>query len=239
MTSRIVGRISIAELPIVMGVILQTAGGIALEHVSGHESEDKRLLVRAMDLRASQSDQLAGQRFQFVKALGPVLADIAAAVRGGTLMQAAAATRAEIEAARDDLRRVMQIATTFYGATKWTYGPEAFGFRFADWIARKASPESLRLILLMWVQTRRADAAILSPEEIRSLHLNIMFISAQFEKLKLLYENDDRFKDILSPRHLKRVFSGKEPFEDFILKLESECQSAQAGASIHVGVGSG
>ena len=232
LASRIIGRVSLGELPSVLRLILEAASGIEPEFEPGSAPEDERSLIRAMDLSTIKKDassdeatfhddKLAGRSLGLRRAVRPVLADIAAAIRHGTLRDAANASPIELEHARDDLKHTMALVPAFYGATKWIYGEKAFGLRFASWMCRKMPENILRLELLLWVLMRRAGADILNSAEIAQLHQITISLARSFLYLKQMSQQDGEFSKLLKPAHLKRVLSDEAIFESFIEKLKS------------------
>jgi hypothetical protein len=231
LASRIVGRVPLGELPSILRLILETASGLDPEFESGSTPADERLLIRAMDLSTVrtdlsgetvyQDDRLAGKDMGLRQAFRPMLGDIAAAIRHGTLLDAANASRVELECARDDLTRIMEFAPVLYGATKWIYGEKALGLRFASWISRKTPEPLQRLYLLLWVLMRRVDAQIISSDEILSLHSMAMSIAKDFQKLENLSQNYGQRIEFLKPRYLKEVFADEALFSEFILNLKT------------------
>jgi len=236
LTSRIVGR-TLDDLPIVLRVILEVAAGNEPAYDKDDNSDDERLLVRAFDLRTSETATLAGRQFKFTQALSPMLGDIARAIRAETLACAAHALPSEIEAARDDLRRGMEVAQALYGSTKWLYGREAFGLRFADWLSRNADDSVLRAMLLLWVLLRRSGGDLLTSLEITDIHEKCLESARIFLTLKSMYESDLRFKYVLEPRRLKQALSADKLLPSFIMELESAQRSDLSGASSGVSGG--
>lgn len=232
LASRIVGRISLGELPSVLRLILDVAGGIEPEFEPGHAPPDERLLIRAMDLSVVKTDpssgeetyhddKLAGQSLGLRGALKPMLADIAAAFRQWTLLDAASASQAELERARDDLTHVMALVPALYESTKWIYGKNALGLRFGSWLCRKVPEKVLRLFLLTWVLLRRVSKDILSPEDIAHLRNNTEELYNSLITFKYLSKQTDESAKLFQPGNLKRALSDKTLFEDFLEKVRA------------------
>ena len=230
--SRIMRRVSLEKLPSVIRMILEVASGIAPEFEHGRIPADKHLLISAMDLSTLkldpvshledyEDDELTGERFRFREAIGPVLADIAAGFRSGSLGDAANASRFELERARDDVVQTMELVQELYRATQWIYGPKAFGLRFASWISRKRPESIMNISLLVWVLLRRVSTEIISSDEIKNLHLMIMSFTQNLRILEKLSREYGDVHDWLKPKYLKKAFSDKLHFDEFVVKLRS------------------
>ena len=228
-TSRIAGRVPLAQLPIVLRVVFESASGIDPKYDTGAEPADQQIFVKATDLAKTRinsqaeetevDDKLAGQSLQFRQTIGRVLREIAEAMRTWALVDGANAPRAELEAARDDIRTIMEIVPAFYQATRWIYGEKAFGLRFMNWVATK-SPKSLsRLYILIWVNMRRAGSNWLSSDEIRELQANVNYLSRLIDFLKILSVQSDDLAALLKPSNLKKVLSEQTPPNSFVISL--------------------
>ncbi len=249
MSSRITRRVSWQDLPTVIRILLDVASGAEPEHEPALQQSrrpaDLDLLFNAMDLgnlkRDPATDQedfvddtISGHRLQLREAMPKVLQDIASGIRLGRLSVASAAPRAELEAARDDIRRAMEIGQALYQSTQWIYGETAFGLRFINWISRKAPPGILRSWILIWVNMRRADAELYSNEKIRELHFQATALVQMSQSLKALGEQGGELGKVLNPRNLKQVLSGKMSLEEFarlvqLAKLKSSIEVPGAG----------
>jgi hypothetical protein len=236
LASRIVGRIELVELPTVIRIILETASGIEPEYEPAPQPDelpaDQHLLFKAMDLGTLKvdrlngdesfvDDQIGGHQLELRKAMPGVLRDIAAGIRNGTCVEAANASRSELETARDDIKCALDIAQALYQSTKWIYGETAFGLRFANWAASKAKPEYLRAFVLIWLQMRRAGGEFYSPAEIRLLHSQTMEMALDSQSLKALSVQEGELSKALNPKYLKMALTGKMPFEEFVRKVQS------------------
>ena len=72
--------------------------------------------------------------------------------------------RVELEAARDDVRRTMQVACDAYDAFSWLYGEKSFGLRLAAWVAQHSPPSAKAVFTLVFAARRRDGHPILSSE---------------------------------------------------------------------------
>jgi hypothetical protein len=241
LASRIMGRVSPGELPYILRLILETASGFDPQFVLGSAPADELSLIRALDLsvikkdpvteeQAYIDDMLAGKRFRFREAVGPVLADLAAGIQNASLVDAANASRTELECARDDL--IMEFVPELYRATKWIYGPKAFGLRFASWISVKRPERLLNIWLLLWVLLRRVSAEIISSDEINNLHSTTMEFARNLTLLKEISSQYSDRHNWLKPENLRKALSDKILFGEFVIKLRSSNFPFRAEQSI-------
>jgi hypothetical protein len=240
LTSRILGRVRLAQIPSLLNITLEAASGIIPEYETQEIPENELIFIRATDLsylrleagprkQIYHDDTLLGNSLGLVGALKFILGDIARAFKYGSLCDAAAAPRQEIEQARDDLRCILQTAQALYQSTKWIYGRRAFGLGFADWMARKSPPNINRAMLLLWVLMRRSGADVLSSEEIRRLHIDTMSLADKFKRLEIVSKQDGPLGKFLRPSHLKRVFSGQLPFAEFERRIRFLAEGQSLG----------
>lgn len=230
LASRIAGRVTLAELPVVLRLVLEAASGISPEYEPGPSPADQQILVEATDLGKPRinpetgdseyvDDKLAGHSFQFRQTIGPVLQQIAKGLGQGDLVEAAKAPRAELEAARDDIRRVMEMVPALYQSTKWIYGEKALGLRFMNWVATRSPKSILRLYVLIWVRLRRAGGDLLSSAEIDKLHERITHLSRMTDFLKHLFIQGGDLTILSKPINIRRVLSGELSPNSFGIQL--------------------
>jgi hypothetical protein len=227
-----VRRVAPEKLPYIVSLLLETASGVDPEFELGSEAADEILLIRALDLSNFKRDRssgeenynddiLAGESLGFREAIGPMLADIAAGIRNGSLRDAAKASSTELECARDDLLRIMECVPAFYKATKWIYGPKAFGLRFASWVSLKKPENISNIFLLIWVLLRRGSAETISSEKIYGLHAVTIEFAQNLVLLEKISTQYCHVHNWLKPRKLKKAFSDKTSFDEFLKKLRS------------------
>lgn len=224
-TSRVLRRVPPDQLEPVLRVLSQIAAGYEPEYEFAIEpnglGDDQRLLIQALGLGNSEKHALLGLAFDPQATLFSALAALARAVWRGNLGEAARADRAEIEAARDDIRAVLEVASAIYKSTRWIYGDDALGLRLANWLAHKSSPEILRLMILIWVLARRSNADFLASAEIATLRLKILDLAVGLHGLKIVYDHSPEFSNILNRKRIKSVLSGETPYQPFVAEVDS------------------
>jgi hypothetical protein len=214
-------RIAYGEIPALFGVILDTATG----DFDGAIPEDlEPTLVQASDFEQSNSDQILGKRLRLIDALPGVLHDISRVSKRYSMAHVAAFPVAEVEAARDDVRGAMQIATDLYEATWWIYGAKSFGLRLAAWLAQKSSPVSRAFFTLIFAARRSDGHLFLSSDEIKRLVSEAALVRRQAVKLRAL-QSDSRFSEVLSAKRLRRGL--RTPDEHWTLLKEIEAARLQ------------
>jgi hypothetical protein len=207
-------RISQDALPALIGTILDTATG---DFDGAIAEELEPTLTKAFDIAQSTNDQILGKRLRLIEALPGVLHDIARVSECYSLDDVVGFPISELEAARDDVRGAMQIATDFYAATSWIYGPKSFGLRFAAFLAQKSHPAARAFGTLVFAARRSNEHLFLSSDEIRRLANEAALIRVNSEKLRLL-QRDPRFSKILSAKRLRRGL--RNPDEHWTLLKE-------------------
>jgi hypothetical protein len=136
-----------------------------------------------------------------------------------SLGDVALSPRVELEAARDDVRDAMQIASDLYEGTNWIYGPKSFGIRLAAWVAQNSPPPHRAFFTLVFLALRHAGHSLLSSDEIRRLAADAAAMRAQSERLRAL-QSEPRFSKVLSAGRLRQGLRG--PDEQWTLLKEIE-----------------
>lgn len=186
------------------------------------EPTDATIAARALDISGGAHHQVMGQRIQLVDALSGTLDDIAAALGAGSFADAAGAPRAEIDAARDDVRNALTIAYNLYQATAWIYGPRSFGLRLASWVAAKGGAQPKSFAVLAWVLLRRSGADLWPSGTIAETANLSARNAAPFLTLRHLWKTDRRLRKTLDPKRLRRAFSGEIPWPPVLAEIESK-----------------
>jgi hypothetical protein len=209
-------RISQHALPTLMGTILDTATG---EFEGGISEELEMPLMQAFDIGQSNSDSILGKRLHLMEALPEILADIARISENYSLGDVAGFPATELEVARDDVRNTFQVASDYYHATSWIYGPKSFGLRLAAWVAQN-SPRNWKAVSTLIFAARRHDKHLfLSSDEIRKLASDAALARQRPTKLRAL-QKDPRFSQVLSAKRLRRGL--RTPDEHWTLLKEIE-----------------
>ena len=136
-----------------------------------------------------------------------------------SLIQVTGFPKVELEAARDDVRRTLQIACDSYEAFSWLYGESSFGLRLAAWVAQHSPPSTKAVFTLVFAARRRDGHPILSLEEICCLANDASLLRERSMKLREL-QNDPKFSEVLSPKRLRQGLRG--PDEQWTLLKEIE-----------------
>jgi hypothetical protein len=163
-------------------------------------------------------EQVLGKEVKFIQVLPDVLRAMARTLGRNTLSDALKLPRAELLAARDDVRGGLGIARDFYEATKWIYGNRAFGMRLAAWLARSAASQRA-LLMLGFALLKRSDHPFLSSDEIAEQAQKAATAKRDSLKLKEIAEGDPRFAGLLTPNALRRAFSNSNEFERFLRRV--------------------
>ena len=122
-------------------------------------------LIRAFDFRNSQSDNIFGHRLNLLGELALVLIRAAKLAGRESLRELAKISDMDLENARDDARNIMNSTIDFYEGTKWVYGVQAFGLRFAAWMFARASKDlKIVFVLAVAAMRRRWSNKILSSQ---------------------------------------------------------------------------
>ena len=87
----------------------------------------------------------------------------------GNFVRAADAPAGEIARARSDANNALAIGLDLYEASRWIYGPGAFGLRLAGWVARKAPDALLDSMTLLMFRLREVPGAILPSDKIAEM----------------------------------------------------------------------
>ena len=208
--SRIVRRLDIEELKTCARVAIEIGlgqfEGFEISVAGEERTFDKKVTIKALDIGASEKDAILGEKLKLLDALPEVLKDLSTGFNTGVLANAANEPEATIAAARADAVNAFVIGVSLYETWSWVYGSRAFGLRFLHWVALKAPQVAMRVLLLALLRFRAVPGAMLSSEKIASMAKMAMQMRAASLQLKHLGETDPRFRDVLSPRRVRRAF---------------------------------
>jgi hypothetical protein len=209
----ILRRVLSGTVPALLRSITEVATG---DHIDFAEPEDGDLAVdentafTAFDFAASESLRITGKQFKFRAALGPVLR----AISDRDIDRYRLASEQEICAARDDVRRALNLARDFHEATAWIYGPNAFGLRLAALLARKA-PRPLKAgIVLLFLNVRSNSNIFYSSDVIAKMESDtksLLIHSLELKRLSL----DPNFRKILHPKRLRDAMTSADNINDW------------------------
>jgi hypothetical protein len=235
--SRVYGRLQRGPLATVLRVLLETANGRfhgfepctqadtrtdkEIEAGITLRSFDEINTIKALDLCRSDKDSVFAQKFNFPGALPHSLRDLSVAFLRGTSADALKCSELEIFNARDDIRNALRIASALYEAMHWINGPNAFGLRFAAWIAKKIDRQLTSALILGWIKLRKVSSDLYSSEEIALLADRAEKIRDQSRQIRELARNDKRFASVFSPKRFRQAFKDKISFEQFINEIKA------------------
>jgi len=227
--SRIRGRQSGAALATTFATILNVASGtfeqFSLSDASEGKNADKARTIEAMDLDASETDTILGHRLNLVPELPNVFSAMSKALPGGGLSTVMTFPEQLVFRARDDVRNAFRIAVAHYDATKWIYGPAAFGLRLAAWIGRKQPDWLMPMIILGFAKLRQTSNQFMPSEQIAGLALQAEDNARLSVQLKSLAESDRQFRRVLSPKRIRAAFQDKPALARLIKDVEVVSQS--------------
>jgi hypothetical protein len=149
-----------------------------------------------------------------------MLRDISAALRDGTLTEVID-SETEVTNARDDVRNGMRIALSLFEATQWIYGPQAFGLRLANWVAKKGNRRAKASFILIWLRLRTHSSDLPSSQEIALLADEAEKIRDQSRQLRTLARNDKRFEKVFCPKRFHKALKDKISFDRFLKEIEA------------------
>lgn len=227
-------RVTQEDLPTLLGMLLDVASGDfqgripeglesplkrAFDMEDFRESSDAKKPPPDLIERESPPDLIQRWGARLTDELPSVLRDIARVSRRYSLAEVTDFPKVELEAARDDVRRTLQVACDSYDAILWLYGRKSFGLRLAAWVAQTSPPSAKAFFTLVFAARRRDGHPVLSSEEICRLANDASLLRERSIKLREL-QNDPRFSEVLSPKRLRQGLRG--PDEQWTLLKEIE-----------------
>jgi len=208
--SRVRPRLDRKELQSFLRVALDTASGEfdrfeepERDNRNNERSFDKAAIVSGLDIEASGTHSILGQRLRLKEEIGNTLKALAKAIRTNTFSDVATGPEEIIFAARNDVRNALRIELALYEALEWVYGRQAFGLRFAAWIAKKHPMKMIGFMILGFAQLRHSSNDMLSSEEISQLADQAELVLGYSRKIQQLWKSDPRFRNVLNPRRVR------------------------------------
>jgi hypothetical protein len=183
-------------------------------------TQDEIYTLNALDLNQSDKHAILGIKFKFADALPFMLHDLSVALRRGTLVEALKCSELEIFNARDDIRNALRIASALYEAMQWINGPNAFGIRFAAWIAKKIDRQLTSALILGWIKLRKVSNNLLSSKDIALLADEAEKMRDRSRQMRALAQTD-RFAAVFSPKRVRKALKDKISFGRFIKEIEA------------------
>jgi hypothetical protein len=229
--SRVKNRLEPERLAGIFGTLFEVATGRFTQFASpiGNESrsEHQNDVIRAFDFERSENDAILCKKLNLVGSVVPTLRDIAEALEVGNLSQELEQSPAEIAQARDDVRNALRAGMAFYEATRWIYGPRAFGLRLIAWIAKKSDRRMTAALTVVWIRLRKSRNDLLSSGEIADLARSAEKIRDDACRLQSCQACNEGLRKILSPKRIKAAFVDQPSLDRFL----KEIQSARLGWS--------
>jgi hypothetical protein len=214
--SRLKGRTSVDNLPILLRVLGEVGTG-AFEDFEAPRSRDEEgnvwrpadetAVIGAFDLANAESHAVLEKRLNLVELLPSGLGQVSAALSMGNFVSAADAPAKEIARARDDANNALAIGLNLYEASRWIYGPGAFGLRLAAWIARKAPDALVDNMTLVMFRLRQVPGAILPSDKIAEMAGEARKLCLYSKRHEWYWLNEPRFKKILDPKRIRSAFA--------------------------------
>lgn len=229
--SRIRGRQSGEALATTIGVVIRVATG-EFDHFSVTDAAiegddaDKSRTIEALDIGASQTDRIFGERLELVRELPSVYANISKALASGALSQILTQPNHVIFCARDDVRNSLRIYVALYEAMKWIYGPMAFGLRLGAWIGRKQPELLMPLMILGFARLRQTSNQFLSSEEITKLADQAEANAQMSNQIRKLAKEHPEFRTLITAKRMRLAFQDKPAMDRFLREVEAARQSA-------------
>jgi hypothetical protein len=128
--------------------------------------------------------------------------------------------KAELEAARDDVCRTLQMACDAYEGISWLYGEKSFGLRLAAWVAQHSPPGAKAFFTLVFAARRRDQHSLLSSEDIARLADDAAVLRERSAKLRKLRE-DPRFSEVFSAKRLREGLKNKDAAWQLLKDIEA------------------
>jgi hypothetical protein len=214
--SRLKGRTSVDNLPILLRVLVQVRTG-AFEDFEAPRSRDEdgnvrrpadeTVVIGALDLANAGPHAVVEKRLNLIELLPPGLGQVSAAMSMGNFVSAANAPAEEIARVREDTNNARAIALNLYEAGRWIYGGGAFGLRLAAWIARKVPEALLANMILVMFRLRQVPGAILPSDNIPELVKQAREVCVSSKRHEWCWAQRSRFSKILHPKQIKLAFA--------------------------------
>lgn len=220
-------RVSQENLPALLGMLLDTASG---DFEGAIPKDLDSPLKRAFDMEDfrdtdvpenSEPDPIQRWGARLTNELPSILRDIARVSRRYSLIQVSGFPKVELEAARDDVRRTLQIACDSYEAFSWLYGQSSFGLRLAAWVAQHSSPSAKAVFILVFAARRCDRHSVLSSEDIDRLAYDAAVLRDRLIKLRKLQQNDPRFSRVLAAKSVRRGLKNKVAARQLLNEIEA------------------
>jgi hypothetical protein len=205
--SRVERRVSVEERPTIARVLLETAQGefegFEFPERDGERSYDELAMIKALDLRAAETDKILGISPKYVEALPFTLRDISQAMREGSFQKDVDGPSEALLSARCDVVNTLTIAKNLYAATEWIFGKKALGLRMMNWIALKRPVGAVEAFILLFVRLRRIPDSIHSSEDIAAMAAESELVAAQVREIQRLQREDPRFRKVFSAPRIR------------------------------------
>lgn len=208
--SRVRPRLDHEELQSFLRVALDIATGEfeqfeapERDNRNNERSFDKAAFVSGLDIAASGTHSILGQRLRLKEEIQNTLKALARAMRTNTFSDVARGREEIIFIARDDARNARRFGLALYEAYEWIYGRRAFGLRFAAWIAKKHPIRIIGIMVLMLAQLRQSSNDLLSSEEISRMADEAERVRDDSRQIEQLWKSDPRFRDVLAPKRMR------------------------------------
>jgi hypothetical protein len=242
---QIARRLKIGETATYLRILSEVASGKLSGFDEGAErgdGSDYDVAIRALDLAragnypadttedATKVDRIFGRDLNLISALRYVLRDIGVALRAHLLSDVLTFPVEEINAARDDVGRALEIGTTLYEMGRWVFGPGAFGLRIMPWLAQRPARQRA-LWILGFAVLRRGKHPLLSSTQIAILSEQAAKAKSDLTRLRQLAQENPKFARVITPSALRRAFRSFDEFERFKKRLAAVSLEASAAAA--------
>jgi hypothetical protein len=205
--SRVRPRLDREELQSFLRVALDTATGEfdRFEEPEGDDrsSFDEAAIVSGLDIAASGTHSILGQRLKIKDGIENTLRALAKVIRVKWFSDVATGPEEIIFAARNDLRNDLRIGLALYEAFEWIYGRHAFGLRHVAWIAKKRPVRMFGVAIIGFALLRQSSNELLPSEEISRLADQAELVLGYSRQLRQLWKSDPRFKNVLNPKRVR------------------------------------
>jgi hypothetical protein len=184
------------------------------------DKEDTQIFDAGFDVSQANVDQVLGHRLMLSDALTDFFLTISSLVETHTLVEICNFREDELKCPRDNARAAMTVAVNFYDAASPIYGEKAFGLRQAAQQARKPSPNTEALFVLVFAALRRYSNFLLDSETIADLGKNAASLLKNSEGIQRLRQAPE-FQEALSARSLRRGLRTQDSQWDLLRKIEA------------------
>ncbi len=184
------------------------------------DEEETQIIDAGFDVTQANADQVLGHRLMLSDALIDFFLTISSLTETRTLSEICNFSEDELKSARDDARSAINLAVNFYDAAAPIYGPKAFGLRQAALQARKSSPNTEALLVLVFAASRRYSNFLLDSETIADLGNKAAVFLKDSEKIQRLQQAPE-LQAALSARNLRRGLNSHDSLWDLLKEIEA------------------